>query len=276
MAYYDAKVAGIVENDTELKALLERHNLNEQQQGEDAFSPWIGVNCEIHPNDEIFRFFYHHPTCKNPLRDYFADGWRTSYELMMVLEKVGQPLANCGSLLEFASGYGRLTRHFAKFPGAEKVHASDLMPGSVDFIKEKFGIDGFYSHSQPAQLHFPQQYDLVFVLSLFSHLPKSTWGDWLKKLYSAVAPGGCLVFTTHGESVADQNNVGLDGDGFFFVASSESSHLEGEEYGTSITSKTFVEQRVSEIDGAEIVLFEVDHFWAGQDVWILKKPNAVE
>ena len=265
-----------MEQDKAFTALLERHNLNEQQCGKDAFASWVGVNCEIHPNDEIFRFFYNHPLSKNPLRDYFADGWRTSYELMMVLEKIGKPLADCQSLLEFASGYGRLTRHLSRFPGSEKVHVSDLMPGSVDFITQKFGIHGFYSDSQPEKVQLPQQYDLVFVLSLFSPLPKNIWGTWLEKLFSAVAPGGCLVFSTHGESVATRNGVDLDTEGFFYIAHSESSHLEGNKYGTSVTSRAFVENRIARVEGAELALFEADHFWAGQDVWVLKKNDDVE
>lgn len=256
-----------------LEVLLENHNRLEQQSGGDTFASWMGVNCEIHPNDEIFRYFYNHPKCTNPLRDYFADGWRSLLELMVILEKIDRPLISCESFLEFASGYGRLTRHLAKFPGADKVHAADLMPESVEFIREKFSIDGFYSNSDAGQLEFPQQYEVIFVLSLFSHLPQSSWGAWLQKLLSAVKPGGYLVFSTHGKGFASRNNIELDQQGFFFVVSSESSHLEGGDYGTSITSQAFVENAVAGIDGTEIALFQADHFWAGQDAWAIKKTR---
>lgn len=255
------------------EVLLENHNRKEQESGEDTFASWMGVNCEIHPDDEIFKFFYNHPKCTNPLRDYFADGWRSLLELMVILEKIDQPLIRCESLLEFASGYGRLTRHLSKFPGSDKVHSADVMPGSVEFIREKFSIDGFYSSNQPGQLEFPQQYEVIFVLSLFSHLPQSSWSDWLQKLFSALKPGGHLVFSTHGEGFADRNNIELDQHGFFFIASSESSHLAGEEYGTSITSQAFVKNVVAGIDGMEVALFQADHFWAGQDAWAIKKSG---
>jgi SAM-dependent methyltransferase len=256
----------------DLETLLVRHNRKERESGEDTFSSWMGVNCEIHPDDEIFRFFYNHPECTNPLRDYFADGWRSLLELMVVLEKIDCPLIGCDSFLEFASGYGRLTRHLSKFPGSDKVHAADLMPESVEFIKEKFAIDGFYSNKDPDKLEFPQQYEVVFVLSLFSHLPKRSWGKWLGVLFSAVKPGGYLIFSTHGEGFARRNKVELDQQGFFFIASSESSHLAGEEYGTSITSAEFVKNTVAGFDDMEVALFQADHFWAGQDAWAIKKP----
>ncbi|MBK6510564.1 MAG: class I SAM-dependent methyltransferase [Haliea sp.] len=128
-------------------------------------------------------------------------------------------------MLEFASGYGRFTRHLARFPGADKVTVSDVMPGAVEFAVEKFGVSGFSSSAEPADVYFPRQYECIFVLSLFSHLPRATWGPWLQRLYSAVEPGGSLVFTTHGDGFAKRNGVGLDSEGFFFVATSESDHL---------------------------------------------------
>ena len=57
---------------------LQAHNLIERHGLPGAFSAWMGVCCEISPRDDIYRFFDGHPTSVNPLRDYFADGWRTS------------------------------------------------------------------------------------------------------------------------------------------------------------------------------------------------------
>jgi SAM-dependent methyltransferase len=258
-----------------LEVLIGEHNDNEKVVGEDAFAPWVGVNCEVHPSDEIFRFFYHHPSSSNPLRDYFADGWRTLYELMAVLEEVGKPLYECESMLEFASGYGRLTRHLANFPGAHKVTVSDVMPGSVEFAKSRFGVNGFMSDSDPKNVRFPQQFELIFVLSLFSHLPKNTWRAWLEILYQHVQPGGCLLFSTHGAGFAEKNDVSLDSDGFFFVPTSESSHLQGCDYGTSVTASKFVAAAIASLSDAELLLHRQDHFWAGQDVWILQKSGGL-
>lgn len=263
----------IVKDRVDPELLLEQHNLNERQGGADAFQPWIGVNCEIHPNDEIFGFIHDHPQSTNPLRDYLVDGWRTSYELMVLLERLDRPLVKCSKFLEFASGYGRFSRHLAKFPGAEKVHVCELMPGSIEFIHEKFGIDGFRSHHDPKQVSFPRAYEIVFVLSLFSHLPKRNWIDWLAVLYENVEPGGLLVFSTHGDGFAMRNGVSLNETGFFFNTNSESDHLGGEEYGTTITSEDFVRKSISSIPGADIVLFQKDYFWMGQDAWVVKKAD---
>ena len=48
---------------------LAAHNLIEAHQLPDAFGHWMGLNCAISPQDDIFHFFAGHPTSINPIRD---------------------------------------------------------------------------------------------------------------------------------------------------------------------------------------------------------------
>ena len=258
-----------------IDAFIEQHNQREASAAEGAFSGWMGVDCEIHPHDEIFRFFYHHPSSVNPVRDYLADGWRTLCELMVLMERVDRPLMHTGSFLEFACGYGRFTRHLVRFLDASTIHAADVMPGSADFVRERFGVHGFYSASEPGALSLPATFDAVFVLSLFSHLPATTWRRWLDKLFQAVSPGGVLIFSTHGAGFAARHGIELDPGGFHFIASSESVSLDGHEYGTTFTSEAFVRDAVASLPGGHIEQYSADHFWSGQDAWVIGKDTAV-
>lgn len=233
----------------------------------------MGLNCEIAPADDIFRFFEGHPSSVNPLRDYLADGWRTLSELLVLLEAVDKPLLKAGSFLEFASGHGRFTRHLVKALGAKRVTVSDVVPDAVAFSSGSLGVQGFLSSVVPEEVIWPTRYDVVFVLSLFSHLPRRTWSRWLARLYDAVAPGGVLVFSTHGLKAARHDNVTLDADGFFFAASSESQAIDVEEYGTAFTSEAFVRARIAETVGADRLIHQAPvHFWNHQDAYVLQRP----
>lgn len=257
----------------ERDVVLDAHRLIEANDLIGSFRNVMGLDCTISELDDIFGFFRSHHSSRNPLRDYLADGWRTLSELMVLLEAVEQPLLKTRSMLEFASGHGRFTRHLVKTLGAARVVVSDVVPSAVEFSRGTFGVDGFLSVSVPENVQWPARYDLVFVLSLFSHLPKSTWSRWLKVLYESVAPGGLLVFSTHGTKAADFDHVTLDEEGFFFAASSESTAIDEQEYGTAFTSEAFVLKRIAETMGADKLVHKAPvHFWNHQDAYVLRKP----
>ena len=252
---------------------LAAHNLIEEHFPLLSYGQWMGCPCQISEADDIFKFFAAHPSSLNPIRDYLADGWRTMSELVLLLEEVGHPLLKTQSVLEFASGHGRFTRHLVKALGASRVVANDVVVDSVEFSRKTFGVEGFVSPSVPEQVQWDKQHDLVFVLSLFTHLPASTWSRWLKRIYDMVAPGGVLVFTTHGAEAVFKQNVTLDENGYFFVASSESNAIDGQEYGTTFTSEAFVRARIAEtLPEARLLKVAERQFWHHQDAIVIEKP----
>ncbi|ARU06959.1 methyltransferase type 12 [Comamonas serinivorans] len=252
---------------------LAAYNLIETHGLLGAFAPWMGLDAHIDPQDDVFGFFNGHGTWSSPMRDYLADGWRTLSELLLLLERSGRPLTGLAQVLEFASGHGRFTRHLVKALGAERITVSDVVPGAVAFATQQFGVQGLMSTADPAQLQWPRRYDLVFVLSLFSHLPRATWQPWLAKIWDAVAPGGVLVVTTHGEFAAARAGVQTDAEGFHFHAESESHAIDAQEYGTTYTTREFVLARVAELSPQPLrVDLEPAWFWSHQDALVLHRP----
>jgi hypothetical protein len=123
-----------------------------------------------------------------------------------------------------------------------------------------------------SRLEIPGEYDLVFVLSLFTHLPPEAWIAWIAKLYSAVAPGGALLFTVHNEARGRELGVKFDGEGRHFIASSESPSLDARQYGTTFTTRAFAERETAAaVPDARIDWREIA-FWDGQDAVIVGKP----
>lgn len=245
-------------------ANITAHNALERLKAPQAYSRWMGVNCVIDPRDDIFHFFARHDIARNPIREYLSDGWRTLSELMVILERLNKPLLNLESALEFAAGFGRFTRHLTRaLPG--RVTCSDVLPGSIDFLREQFGVKTMLSAHQPDVVSFPEHYDLVFVLSMFTHLPPAMWQPWLRTLGSAVAAGGVLIFSVANETCARELGVIFPGDGTHFIASSESPSLDTEVYGTTYTTRRFVEEQVSSAFGRPLAQYFPRAFWGGQD-----------
>lgn len=253
-------------------ACIDASNALERLGDPNRFGAWMKVNCTIHPDDDIFSFIARDAASLNPIRDYLADGWRTLSELMVLLEKLDRPLLKMDSVLEFASGFGRFTRHLAHaMPG--RVTCADVLPGSVEFVREQFGVEAFESSFEPGEIEFPRRYELVFVLSLLTHLPVHRWVDWMRALASAVKPGGLLIFTVHNEQVvAAMPGVQFNQQGFQYLRSSESPSLDPDEYGTTLTTRALVDQLVLEAFGKPALCHQDSVFWIGHDAVVID-PN---
>jgi len=254
---------------------LVAHNALERLEDPRRYGAWMRVNCTIHPDDDIYKFIDRDELySRNPVRDYLSDGWRTMSETMQLLEQIDRPLMKVSNLLEFASGFGRFTRHLARaLPG--RVTCSDVLPGSVDFAREQFGVKAFESSFEPEEIRFPEHYDVIFVLSLFTHLPVPAWKAWLRALGSALAPGGVLLFSVHSEELArEELGVTLNEEGYCFLPHSESPSLDPEKYGTTLTTRQLVVDQVREALGVEPALYRPGAFWVGQDAVAVIPDNT--
>ncbi|APV52362.1 hypothetical protein BWI17_08095 [Betaproteobacteria bacterium GR16-43] len=229
----------------------------------------MNIDCVIDERDDIYRFFASQDIARNPIREYLADGWRTLAELMPLLEREGKPLTGVGSMLEFASGFGRFTRHLTRvLPG--RVTCSDVLPGSTDFARERFGVEAFDSATNPERITWPRRYELIFILSFFTHVPLHAWQRWLAHFAAALEDGGLLIFSIHSPAYAIEHNVPLDADGGCFLRSSEQSALSTDEYGTTFATWERVRREIgAAIPGARVEIHP-NTFWIAQDAVVVR------
>jgi SAM-dependent methyltransferase len=107
------------------------------------------------------------------------------------------------ALLDFGCGCGRVTRHWARVPGLD-VEGSDYNPRLVRWCAEnlpfaRFSVNGAGPPLEAAAGRF----DLVYAISVLTHLPEEQGEAWLAELRRVLRPGGLLLLTTHGDAHAD-------------------------------------------------------------------------
>jgi SAM-dependent methyltransferase len=234
------------------------------------------VSPEIHDNDLIMHFLLNHPAFPDPeqaIGYYFSDGAESASKLKAILTRnVPSPPTGTYSLLEFASGYGMVTRHLANELVGADIASCDIHDQAVDFITNTLHSYAVISRHVPEELNLDRLFDVVFALSFFSHMPEATFGRWLKALFSVVRPGGLLAFTTHG--LASQKHFGelvLPESGFAFIPSSEQGDLDSAEYGSSIASPDYVIGEVYRTVRAPIREFKHAYWWGHQDLYVIAK-----
>lgn len=121
--------------------------------------------------------------------------------------------------LDFASGYGRSTRFLVQDVPPSNVWVSDIYADAVTFQKETFKVNGFVSCHNPSSLYCDEKFDMIFVASLFTHLPQERFMNWLRRLFEMLAPRGVLVFSLHDEALAGGREIPPPG--ILFLEASE-------------------------------------------------------
>jgi hypothetical protein len=152
-----------------------------------------------------------------------------------------------GPVLDFGSGWGRLTRFLAHYHHLDRIWASDLYHDAVAWQAETFGVNGLVSVSDPDRFAFSQQHSIVFAGSVFTHLPPDLFQRWMRKLYRLVAPDGVMMFSVSDETWLRPGDA-LSADGITFFRRSESASLDLGIYGDTFVNQDYLASTIASCD----------------------------
>ncbi len=228
------------------------------------------LKLRIHGEDEMFL---------RELADAAGDKdlatWRYLRTGDMLARALGQfvdwkfgGFGNLKSVLDFACGYGRVTRFLACKMPADRIWVSDIYPGAVAFQRQQFGVNGFVSVSDPAKLDVDRTFHCILVVSLFSHLPADLFEAWLARLAGLVSENGMLIFSVHDASLLPPD-LRLNDAGFRFVEESESRTLSKQQYGTMYLNEAFVRRVAASLKPGHELLRIPRALGSFQDVYLL-------
>ncbi|MEM9293020.1 MAG: class I SAM-dependent methyltransferase [Acidobacteriota bacterium] len=242
-----------------------------------------GPCLAVAAKDEMYQYAlgeFHHSSPERAIQAYFRSGAAACRILGRLLDW-RFPARPAGlRVLDFASGYGRMTR-FLKVARPElKVTVCEIDPDAVAFQRQWLGVEGEVSTTDPADLGVDGPWDCIFVASLFSHLPERTFEAWLEALYRRLAPGGVLIFSVHDEAVLLPGRT-MPESGFYFEAMSESEFLSTEDYGSAWVREAYVRDAVARVAAshdseAPIVGRVPQGLWHLQDLYIAVRPGTAE
>ena len=135
---------------------------------------------------------------------YYNRGYQA---LAVILEEVNRQKTNPKVILDFGCGHGNIARMLkAIFKDAEIV-GQDVNQGWLDWCKGELGISVIKSAEKiPDVVVGESLYDLIWVGSVFTHIPLESAQHLFKELVRGLNPGGLLLFTTAGKHVASLFN----------------------------------------------------------------------
>lgn len=118
------------------------------------------------------------------------------------LQRANVDLGAIRSILDFGCGTGRLLAGWWALDPARRLFGSDLNPALIGWAKEHLPkeIDFRTNSFQPPLPYADGAFDLVYLISVFTHLSLASQRRWVEELRRILRPGGLLVATLQGET----------------------------------------------------------------------------
>lgn len=116
--------------------------------------------------------------------------------LDQALDAAGRDRNDVQRWLDFGCGYGRVCRFLVQDVQPDRVWVTDVLPEAVRFSAKEFGVHPVFDLAARDDLR--ETFDLIYAISVFTHIPLAEADTLAGLLASCLTPGGLLVFTTHG------------------------------------------------------------------------------
>lgn len=193
-------------------------------------------------------------------------------------------------VLDLPCGHGRVLRHLAQaFPQAT-IDASDVDEEGVQFCAKAFGARPLVSRADLTMMSFPAEYDLIWIGSLFTHLPYGITRRWLTHLSGQLSPTGIIVATFHGRWTTRVQKISphisdeakwagimedFIGKGYGFRSyETEEGHSFGEgSYGVSVSKPHAIVKMIEGIPDVRIFMYQEQGWGDNLDVVAFGKPK---
>jgi SAM-dependent methyltransferase len=158
--------------------------------------------CREHPD---FRpppiAIMHDAYGQTSLRSYWNTG-KLAAEFLADLIRKHAPEAT--RVMEWGCGSARTLRHLpGLLPQGVEYFGSDYNPETVAWCRANINGVSFIQNdlSPPLPLE-SSSIDVIYAISVLTHLSVAQQHAWLKELRRVLRPGGCLILTTNGEQSA--------------------------------------------------------------------------
>lgn len=140
---------------------------------------------------------------RSPDPGYFLNSGAMEAEAIRGLaRKHGAPVEEMGAILDFGCGCGRVARHWARDGVA--VCGCDYNGELVDWCGANLAFVDARRNALAPPLPFDGPFDLIYAISVFTHLTAPMQHAWIRELHRALSPAGLLLFTTLGRRYLDR------------------------------------------------------------------------
>jgi SAM-dependent methyltransferase len=134
---------------------------------------------------------------------YLKVGQTVAEDVRKLCEIADRDFDSFNDILDFGSGCGRVIQNLAVRPGQRTMYATDIDPDLVKWGKNNLNEIRWSNNGHQPPLPFSDgAFDLIYGISVFTHLDEDFQRKWLSELQRVAGPGATLILTVHGKHAA--------------------------------------------------------------------------
>lgn len=213
-----------------------------------------------------------------PSGDVFARVGRDSArQIDEALRRSGRALAEYRSILDFGCGCGGTLVWVRDIAPQASLSGTDIDDEAIAWCRTHLpwaavGTNGALPPLPQADASF----DLVYALSVFTHLDEAPQRQWLEELRRVIAPGGTCIVTLHGPetatSLSSADRQRLTDHGFAFVRTHATRGLFPDWYQNAYHQPWYVQETFAEY--FDVVTYVPRGLFGHQDIVVLTRRPA--
>jgi SAM-dependent methyltransferase len=152
---------------------------------------------------EALRYRIHGAT---DVESFLQVGEQCSQDIIAALRHIDRDLSSFENILDFGCGCGRTLRWFDPQAAHSRFFGTDIDREAVVWCGQNLPFGSFLTNdSLPPSGFAADSFDLIYAISVFTHLDEEYQFCWLYELQRIAKPGGIVLISTHGD--AHINNV---------------------------------------------------------------------
>ncbi len=218
---------------------------------------------DIHPHDQMLQHsLQEHTDAHAAISQYFSVGAQQFNTFSQIAGLLFQDRERV-KVLDFACGFGRLTRFLVLDRSRFRITGAEIQQEALDFVAKRFAVQCLNSCPDPSAFNCNDSFDIIWVASLFSHLPEGLFHQWLRVLFSLLRPGGVLAFSTKPLATAATVKARSE-PGFVYTTESECRQLDSRIYGTACVDDAFVRDAIERVTGPGHPVFHMPRALANE------------
>ncbi len=238
---------------------------------------YLAKNKNFKKRNPDFAFptnYYLYETYRLDYQQYKEDGELTAKE---IIEWTSKYIQGEFKILEWGCGVARIIRHIPNLIGANSmVVGVDINADMINWNSANISNVNFKKIDySPPTFFDDNQFNLVFALSVFTHIESKFQADWLAEIQRIISDNGVFLFTTHGSkfeiNLDAHERETLHNEGALTIDYKQKGHRMMSTYNKYESFKIIVQEH-----------FEILEYYSGadypgkvggQDLWIVRKQK---